>query len=325
MDDESLAELLKWQDGVICHRQVLALGGGYHDIRRRLRRREWAVVHAGVYVHHTGTPTWRQRAWAAVLHAGPGAALDREAAIRAEVGPGWRGCPDSDPIRVAVDAKRTVTDTPGVRVRRVAGLASKVRWSASPPRMKIDEATLDFALSRVDDHAAFEALAASVRARSTTAQRLLDAVAGRPRISRRGWLVDVLTDIRDGSCSVLEHGYLTRVERAHHLPSSRRQHHEKRVGARGLYRDVHYDGLGVEVELDGRAFHDDPDQVDDDLDRDLDLAVDERVSVRLGWGQVFRRTCRTASRVARILQARGWDGSPTRCGPACEVDDSQAA
>ena len=324
MDHEAISELLTLQDGVICHRQVLANGGSYHDVRRMRRGREWVVVHRGVYVNHTGTPTWRQRAWAAVLHAGPGAAVDGASAIRADAGPGWRGCPDSDPIRVAVDATRTVKAAAGVRVRRVAGLEAKVRRSASPPRMRIEEATLDFALSRGDDHAAFEALAASVRARCTTAQRLLDAAANRPRLRRRRWLVDVLVDIRDGSCSVLEHGYVTLVERAHALPRSRRQHHENAAGGRGLYRDVHYEGLGVEVELDGRAFHEELGQKDDDLERDLALVVDERVSVRLGWGQVFRRSCRTAGRVARILQARGWDGEPTRCGPACEVKDQAA-
>ena len=206
VDYDAIPALLERQDGVICRRQVLACGGAHHDIRRKLRRREWAVVHDGVYVHHTGHLTWRQRAWAAVLHAGPEAALDRESAIRAEAGPDWRGCVDDDPIRVAIDVRRTVKDTGGVRVRRVADLAAKVRWSASPPRMRVEEATLDFALSRGDDHAVFEALAGPVRARCTTAQRLLDAVAGRQRISRRRWLVDVLTDIRDGSCSVLEHG-----------------------------------------------------------------------------------------------------------------------
>lgn len=285
MDHTAISELLSLQDGVICRRQVRVCGGGHHDIRRLLRRRQWAVVHPGVYVNHTGVLTWRQRAWAAVLHAGPDAALDRQSALRADAGPGWRGCLDSDPIRVAVDASRTVTDVPGVRVRRVAGLNAKVRWPASPPRMKTEEATLDFALSRADDHAAFEALAASVRARCTTAQRLLDAVAARQRISRRRWLVDVLTDIRDGSCSVLEHGYLTRVERAHGLPRSRKQHHESPAGGRGLYRDVHYEGLGVEVELDGRAFHDEPDQKDDDLDRHLELAVQAGVrAAGLGSG-----------------------------------------
>jgi hypothetical protein len=317
VDDEAIARLLEHQDGVISRRQVVGCGGAPHDIRRKVRRREWALVHDGTYVDHTGTLTWRQRAWAAVLHAGPGAALDRESAIRADAGPAWRGCAEADPIRVAVDVSRTVTDLPDVRVRRVAGLAAKVRWSASPPRMRVEEATLDFALSRGDDHAVIEALAGPVRGRCTTAQRLIEAVARRPRVSRRRWLVEVLTDIRDGTCSVLEHGYLTRVERAHGLPPSRRQRAAASSRGHGVYRDVDYERLGVAIELDGRAFHEDPAQQDRDLDRDLDLVVQRRVAVRLGWGQVFRRPCHTAGQIGRLLQARGWTGSPQQCGSHC--------
>lgn len=317
MDRDSLAELLQLQAGVVSRHQLLE-HAGRHDVRRLLRRRELTVVHPGVYVDHTGPLTWQQRAWAAVLHAGPCAALDRESAIRADAGPGWRGCGAHDPIRVAVDASRTVTETAGVRVRRVAGLHDRVRWTASPPRMRPEEATLDLALAQPDDHAAFEALAGSVRARCTTPARLLAALAARSRVRRRAWLVAVLVDLRDGTCSVLEHGYLTRVERAHGLPGGRRQHHERSPAGRSLYRDVEYAAQRVTVELDGRL-HTEAARRDADLDRDLDLVVQQRLGVRLGWGQVFGRSCATAARVARILQARGWTGTPVPCGPTCRV------
>lgn len=324
MDRTRIDELLEQQDGVICRRQIVECGGADHDIRRMLRRRELAVVHQGVYVNHTGPLTWRQRAWAAVQYAGEGAALDGQSALRAEAGPGWRGCRDEDPIRVAVDARRTVKDAEGVRIRRAAGLAGKVRWEANPPRLRVEEATLDLAMTRTDDHEAFEALARSVRARTTTAQRLLDTLATRSRVSRRQWLTDVLVDIRDGSCSVLEHGYLQLVERAHGLPPSRKQHHETRSNGRGAYRDVDYEAFTTVVELDGRV-HDDPEQRDDDLDRDLDVAVEQRTTLRLGWGQVFERPCATAARVAAVLRIRGWNGVPTPCGPGCVIGTATAA
>ncbi len=320
----AIEDTLQRQDGVICRQQVLECGGDDHDIRRMLRRRDWAAVHRAVYVDHTGELTWRQRAWAAVLYAGPSAALDRESAIRADAGPGWRGFDERHPIRVAVAANRTVLDLPDVRVRRVTDLATKVRWSASPPRIMVEEATLDYALSRTHDHAAFEVLAASVRARCTTAQRLLDAVEDRDRISRRRWLVAVLTDIRDGTCSVLEHGYLYKVERAHRLPASRRQLRETGPAGRAVYRDVLYEKFATVVELDGRL-HDEPHQRDSDLDRDLALAVRQRLTIRLGWGQVFSRACSTAGRVAAVLQSRGWTGEPVPCGPACTIDTVNAA
>jgi hypothetical protein len=57
-----LARHLALQAGVISRRQALSAGLEPHDVRRLLRRREWALLHPGVYVDHTGTPSWLQRA-----------------------------------------------------------------------------------------------------------------------------------------------------------------------------------------------------------------------------------------------------------------------
>jgi hypothetical protein len=122
----------------------------------------------------------------------------------------------------------------------------------------------------------------------------------------------VLRDIAEGTCSVLEHGYLTRVERPHGLPRGRRQ--RPAVSARGrVFRDVDYKQFGLIVELDGRAFHESVADRDRDLDRDLDAAVERRETVRIGYGQVFDRGCSTAWRIGSILLNRGWRGSPTNC------------
>jgi hypothetical protein len=154
--------------------------------------------------------------------------------------------------------------------------------------------------------------------RRTTATRVRQALDARVRYPRRGWLGGVLDDVADGTCSVLEHGYLAKVERAHGLPPARRQ--VLRVSDRGTeLRDVSYPELDLEVELDGRLFHDSARQRDIDLDRDLDAVCLGRLTVRLGWGQVFGRPCRTAARLARLMQDRGWSGVPRSCGPTCAV------
>ena len=54
------------------------------DLARLLR--ELVEVLRGVYVEHTGPPSWQQRAWAAVLRAWP-AALADQSAWRAFEGP----------------------------------------------------------------------------------------------------------------------------------------------------------------------------------------------------------------------------------------------
>lgn len=265
---------------------------------------------------HTGEPTWLQRAWAAVLAVWP-AALAGRSALRSEAGPGWRDHDESAPIEVAVDASRTVVAPPGVVVRRVTGLPERVRWNLGPPRLRFEEAVIDVALGCSGVLATVEALAAGVRARHTTAQRLLEVLDARPRVAGRRLLRQLLVDLRDGSCSALEHGYLTLVERPHGLPAPDRQFAERDGDGRRIYRDAEWTAWDVTVELDGEAFHRRSRQHRRDLDRDLDLAAQARVWVRLGWGQVFDRPCRTAGKVARVLALRGWTGRPVACGPGC--------
>lgn len=291
---------------------MLEAGLDDHDIRRLVRRREWARVHAGVYVAHTGPPTWLQYAWAAVLAAWP-AALAGESALRADDGPGRAVA--RRPICVVVERKRNVAAPNDVRVVHATGLDERVRWNLCPPRVRIEEAVLDIAATAPSDFAAIAVLADAVQSRRTTAQRLIEALGRRRRIRRRAFLEAVLRDIRDGTCSVLEHGYLTRVERPHDLPRGTRQPPAD-CGGR-IYRDVTYEPWGTYVELDGRLFHDSARARDADLDRDLDAALAGKVTLRLGWGQVFDRSCATAAKVGRLLVDRGWTEEPRRC-PDCQ-------
>ena len=102
VDQVEVTRLLRRQDGVISRRQVRASGGTDADIDRLVRRRVWVRIHPGVYVDHTGPPSWRQRAWAAVLLLEP-AALSGASALRAH---GLRGHEDYGGIEVAVPATR---------------------------------------------------------------------------------------------------------------------------------------------------------------------------------------------------------------------------
>ena len=99
-----------------------------------------------------------------------------------------------------------------------------------------------------------EACAAAVRGRCTTAERLATALDARQRFPRRTWLRRVLADVAAGTASVLEHGYLRRVEQAHGLPPADRQQGDRVAGAR-IYRDAPYPAYDLDVELDGRLDH----------------------------------------------------------------------
>ena len=133
--DDPVRALLREQNDIIARRQALELGLTSEDIRRLLRRNDWATVHPGVYVAHTGPLPWPQRAWAAVLHAGPGAALCHVSALRAADGPGRSDRPE-DLLHVAIDRGRRVVAPEGVRVHRIVDLETRALWNLGPPRLK---------------------------------------------------------------------------------------------------------------------------------------------------------------------------------------------
>jgi hypothetical protein len=299
------------QAGVVSRRQVLAAGLDDDFIERRLRRREWARVHRGVYVDHTGPLSWHQRLWAALLYAAPAAAADESALVLH----GLRQPMPREPIHVAIPDHRRVLAPDGVRVHHVREWEPMVHPHRVPARMRLEPAVLRVAAKASDDVTAVAVLADAGRSRRTTPERLLAALDLCPRLRGRRLLRDVLQDAADGVCSVLEHRYLVRVERAHRLPAARRQRRVE-LGRRPAYRDVeHLDGRVV-VELDGRLGLEATDDRWADLERDVDSYVDGAVTLRLTWGMVLS-PCRAAATVARVLRHAGWGGEPRRCGAGC--------
>lgn len=299
-----MRHLLDAQAGTVARRQLMAAGMTANDVRRMLRRRDLAVIHPGVFVDHTGTPSWAQRAWAAVLYAWP-AALAGTSALRVTDGPSHRH-DDAGDIEVVVRHDRRVRARDGVSVERRRGLEGLVLWNLGPPRLRYEEAVVDVVVAAPTDVDAIAVLASACGSRRTSARRLTETLQRRARVPRREWVAAVLDDVANGTCSVLEHAYLHDVERAHGLPPARRQLRATVAGTT-TYRDADVAGLVV-VELDGRLFHDSSAARDRDMERDLDAALDGRATVRLGWGQVVQRPCSTAGKISLLLAMRGLDG-----------------
>lgn len=309
-NERHLRWLLDVQSGVIARRQLLEVGLTDNDIERMVRRRDLTVVRGGVYVDHTGPLTWSQREWVAVLALWP-AALSHESAI-----PGV----STRRIHVAIGLHRRLQAPPGVAVHQTADLQRRVDWPAAPPRVKVDHAVIDVMSARLreDDVAGAFDLLTRACFRATTPERIERTLAQRARVPHRRLVADLLADRRTGACSVLERGYLHRVERAHGLPAGRRQRHSTATGGR-TDQDVRYEEYGVVVELDGRVVHDHPGAWDADARRDLaELAVADAVTARVTYGLVFREQCATAGWIGQILRRNGWRGTLLRC-PRCPV------
>jgi hypothetical protein len=314
----NVRETLLAQDGVISRQQVLDAGERPRDIQRRVKRREWARIHPGVYVNHTGPPTWNQLAWAAVLFYWP-AALEGASSLHAFKVRGHEPR-DGAPISVCVDRTRTIRRRVGITVYQVARADSQCNMGLSPPRQSLEHALLSVASRKKRLDACIATVADAVQDGRTKVDRLRSALVERPKLRHRALLREVFNDVDDGVRSVLEYRYLKYVERAHGLPKGERQQPWV-LGGRRKYPDVEYEDQNVLVHLDGKVGHSDSLDKWADLDADLSGLVGRVVSVRLGWGQVLD-PCRLAASIASLLQQRGWVGRLQPCSPICTAFDS---
>ena len=301
-------EQLDHQSGVVARNQLLEAGARPTDLRRWLRSRQLVAVHAGVYVNHTGPLSWSSRAWAAVLLHAP-AALTHESVVHAA----------GDVIHVAVDPRRKPLARPGIKVHRLTDFDERVLWNLGPPRVRIEDAVLSLCSKAESRVAALVIASDACRRRRTTPERLLTELARRPRIQHRDWLHAVLLETAEGVQSPLESSYVRRVERAHALPRGLRQLAE-RTSSGVIYRDVVYEAQRVVVELDGRVGHELSVDRWRDMDRDLEAATSDRITLRVGWRHAEETACETAARIGAVLRVRGWRGAPRRCGVHCRID-----
>lgn len=184
----ALDDLLRAQDGVVSRRQLLAIGLTKPRVETLVRRRVLTAVHPGVYVDHTGAPTYAQRCWAAVLYAEPAALAGDHALPDPPTSAGV-------PIEVAVDWSRRVRTRRGIRVVRMRDLDAQVSWNRSPPRVHLETAAVMAADRARTDHEAIALLCQLVGARRTTAGRLATSLATRTRHSRRRLVTALVEDL----------------------------------------------------------------------------------------------------------------------------------
>lgn len=307
MEIGAVSELLHHQSGAVTRRQLVEGGATPSDVRRWVRSRQLRRVHQGVYVDHTGPLTWDNRAWAAVLFYWP-AALTGQSVVE-------RG---GEVIHVAVDASRSPRPIRGVSLHRLTDLDERARWNLAPPRVRLEDAALSLCSGYGDRVRGLKVISDLCRKRLTTPGRLAAELDRHPRVRHRAWLLQVLQEAADGVQSLLESSYRRHVEQAHGLPRPDRQRRERTEDGI-VYRDAPYLRYRLVVELDGRIGHELSDERWDDQDRDLLVAGDDVMTLRLGWRHCDTTPCRTASRLSRVLQQRGWEGAAVPCSPTCEV------
>jgi hypothetical protein len=311
------AELAAAQAGVVARSQLIELGMTDRQIETQIAAGRWRLAQPrleGVYVTHTGPPSYRARCWVFLLYAGPGAVLALETAEWS-----WklRDEPPAD-VHIFIPGHRRVAPQPGLSVHVRHHLAERRHPARKPPVTRFEDTVVDLVDDSSTAEAAVDVVLRACQRRLTTATRLSQAARRRKKLSRRRLLFDVLAEVHAGVLSPLERTYRRDVEVAHGLPRGARNQPEGQPGLR-RYRDVRYQKFGLVVELDGQTAHPAHDKNRDDI-RDNELLEAEGVkTLRYGWKSVAGRPCETAAQVARLLKQAGWTGTPRPCGAGCPI------
>ncbi|HZH03224.1 MAG TPA: hypothetical protein VEY30_05520, partial [Myxococcaceae bacterium] len=154
------------QYGVLSRAQALACGLSEDEIQGRLERGAWVRRLPSVYRLMGSPPGWMQELMAAVLWAGPGAAVSHRAAAAL-----WK-MDGFSPEGVELSAPHQLRAEPGIIVHRTGRLDRKdVVWIARLPATGAARTLLDLG-AVVDPERVEEALECCLRRGWVTAARL---------------------------------------------------------------------------------------------------------------------------------------------------------
>lgn len=309
-DDADELEWLRFrQAGVVTWNQaVTRLTVG--KVRHLVATGRWRRLCRGVLVTFTGELGPRQRAWAALLAAGPGAALAGLAAAREDGMRTVRG-QRRDAIDILVPAHRRAAellhrmpvDMPAVFVRRTRYLPPE-QLRRQPRRTVIERSVVDAAQWAATDQEARTILAAACQQRLVVPSEILCLVERMPRLRRRALVRETARDLAGGPEALSEID-LARLCRRFRLPAP--EHQQRRRDARGRMRyvDAYWPRWRLQVEVDG-SHHMDVRQWEADLRRQNDIWLAGDRILRFTAFEVRHRPADVAGQIRRALVAAGW-------------------
>jgi hypothetical protein len=303
--DDALVALARRQHGNLTREQLLGLGLGKAAIAYRCRHKRLFRVHLGVYALGRPPQLPLERAAAAVLACGQGAALSHGSALSLwGFASEWRW-----PAHVTCPAlrrrPRIVTHKAPGLTRRDIRIQLGIRVT-SPARTLLDCAP-SLPLKRLSRIAADARRSGHLHLDS-----LVDVLARFPYHPGRRKLLRVLNGLGTPTRSEMENAFLDFCRR-YELPAPLVNSH-----VAGHEVDMLFGAERLIVELDGWEFHRDRQNFESDRDRDADTLAAGFVTVRITWERLICAPDREARRLHAILAARrGYPGRPPwRANPA---------
>jgi len=247
--DDSLVLLAANQDGLVTRSQAVLAGLTRRAVGIRLGR-DWQAVLPGVYLTHRGTPTRRQLLLAALLYAGPDAAIDGLDACHFH---GIKAVVPTPDVHIVVPWGHKARSFNWLVVRRTT---SPIRTVETDLIRWVDAATGAMTVARGcrSERRALAVLSDVLQRRLATYDDLLDAhVAATPRHAR---LIDgVLESLATGVRSVPENDFRVIAETSHLLPPVIYNGLLKLPGGRLISPDALIRDSAVVHETNGRRAH----------------------------------------------------------------------
>lgn len=288
--DRALAELARRQHGAVARRQLIALGISRHAIDRLIERGWLRVVHRGVYAIGHGSLTRKGHWMAAVLAAGPDAALSHRSAAAL-----WRlGLMELAVVEVTIP--RACRRRRGIVTHRAALGADEIAivdgipvttvartlldLAGLLPRRQLERALHEADIQRLWDVTGLHALVDRYPTRNGT-RSLRAILADHAAISKH--------ELERRFLAFLEGNRFPRPETNRLIPTA----------VRSYECDVVFDSARLIVELDGYETHGTRKQFEEDRARDRALTIAGWRVIRITW----RQLCGDPRELARDLRA----------------------
>ena len=309
----ALAELLDDRDGVLGPADVLRFMSP-KQLRWQVSTGRWQNPVRGVVVAQSGPLTERQLLRAALLRAGPRAALAGLTAARLD---GFTGFNDKAPLAdrpIYLLAPQGYKRRPPpfnltVITHYSQGLTEvDVHPARQPRRTRIARSLIDAAAWMPTERGTMAVLAAGVEQRLVRAKDLDEVVDRMGALRRRKLIKEAIGDIAGGSHALSELDFTRRVIRAFRLPEPSRQAARRDAKGRRRWTDVLWDDYKVVVEIDGAQHAEDPLQRWDDMERDIDLGLNGYLTLRFPAWLIRAEPEYVARKILEALRRAGYRG-----------------
>jgi very-short-patch-repair endonuclease len=288
--DVAIAALAAGQPGVVARAELVELGLGRRAIAHRVANGRLHVVHRGVYAVGHARLSRAGRWMAAVLAAGPGAALSHRSAAAL-----W-GIRDTSRSSIEVIAPRQCR-RPGIDAHRISLEADEVTTESGIRVTTVTRTLLDLA-EQLTPHQLERAIHEAEYHRLTSPVSL-DALLTR-HLKRRGTaalraIVDRGRLGHDRTRNDFEADFLAFLD-AHALPRPRTN-----VLIAGYEVDALWLDQRLIVELDGRQAHHTTNAFERDRAKDRHLQIHGYRVVRVTWRQLYADDARLARDLSALL------------------------